>query len=66
MLSEQVLARWWHPVASSEAMDLLHLLMHVVLYRRIVMAIDTRLSEIVQIQFHAIVNVNPFLPTPPT
>ncbi len=34
-----VLARWWHPVASSEALDLLHWEMRVVMYRRIAMAI---------------------------
>jgi hypothetical protein len=39
MLSEQVLARWWHPVASIEALDLLHWAMHGSLYRRIAMAI---------------------------
>ncbi len=41
MLSERVLARWWHPVASSEAMDPLHRAMRVVSYRRIAMAIET-------------------------
>ena len=41
MLSEQVLARWWHPVASSEALVLLHRAMHAVSYRRIAMAIET-------------------------
>jgi hypothetical protein len=41
MLLEQVLAQWWHPVASSEALDLLHWAMRVVLYRRIAMAIKT-------------------------
>ena len=41
MLSEQVLARWWHPVASSEVLDLLHWAMRAVLYRRITMAIKT-------------------------
>ncbi len=40
-LSEQVLARWWHPVASSEALDLLYWAMHVVLYRRTAAAIKT-------------------------
>ena len=34
MLLEQVLARWWCPVASSEAMDLLLRAMRAVLYRR--------------------------------
>jgi hypothetical protein len=41
MLLEQMLARWWHPVASSEALNLLHQAMHVVSYRRIAMAIET-------------------------
>ncbi len=39
MLSEQVLAQWWHPVASSEALDLLHRAMRAVSYRCIAMAI---------------------------
>jgi hypothetical protein len=34
-----VLAQWWHPVASSEALDLLYWAMHVVLYRRTTTAI---------------------------
>ncbi len=33
-LLEQVLAQLWHPVASSEALDLLYQAMHTVLYRR--------------------------------
>jgi hypothetical protein len=41
MLLEQVLAQWWHPVASSEALDLLHWEMRTVLYHRIAMAIKT-------------------------
>ena len=41
MLSERVLTRWWHPVASSEALVLLHRAMHAVSYRRIAMAIKT-------------------------
>jgi hypothetical protein len=41
MLLEQVLAQWWHLVASSEALDLLHWAMHAVSYRRIAMAIKT-------------------------
>ncbi len=40
-LSEQVFAQWWHPGASSEALDLLHWAMHGVLYRCITMAIKT-------------------------
>jgi hypothetical protein len=39
MLSDIIFARWQHPVASSEALDLLHQAMHVVMYRRIAMAI---------------------------
>ncbi len=41
MLLEQVLARWLHPVASSEALVLLHRAMRAVSYRRIAMAIKT-------------------------
>ncbi len=39
MLSDIILARWRPPVASSEALDLLHRTMHAVTYRRIAMAI---------------------------
>jgi hypothetical protein len=39
MLSDIILAQWWRPVASSEALDLLHWVMHAVTYRRIAMAI---------------------------
>ncbi len=39
MLSGTTLARWRRPVASSEALDLLHWVMHAVTYRRIAMAI---------------------------
>jgi hypothetical protein len=35
----QALAQWWHPVASSEAMDVLHWAMCPALHRRILMAI---------------------------
>ena len=35
-----MLAQWWHPVASSEALDPLHWVMRAVLYRRIAMAIE--------------------------
>ncbi len=41
MLSEQVLAQWWHPLAFSEALDPLHWPMRAVSYRRIAMAIKT-------------------------
>jgi hypothetical protein len=41
MLLDIILARWWRPVASSEALDLLHQAMHAVTYRRIAMAIKT-------------------------
>ncbi len=41
MLSDIILARWRRPVASSEALDLLHRAMRVVTYRRIAMAIKT-------------------------
>jgi hypothetical protein len=39
MLSDIILAQWGHPVASSEALDLLHQAMCAVMYRRIAMAI---------------------------
>jgi hypothetical protein len=39
MLLGIILAQWWQPVASSEALDLLHWAMHAVTYRRIAMAI---------------------------
>jgi hypothetical protein len=36
----QALARWWHPVASSEALDVLCRAMHPTSYRCIAMAIE--------------------------
>jgi hypothetical protein len=41
MLSDIILAQWRRPVASSEALDLLHWVMYAVTYRRIAMAIKT-------------------------
>ncbi len=41
MLSDTILAQWWRPVASSEALGLLHWAMRAVAYRRIAMAIKT-------------------------
>jgi hypothetical protein len=41
MLLDITLAQWQHPVASSEALDLLHRAMHAVTYRRIAIAIKT-------------------------
>jgi hypothetical protein len=41
MLLDIILARWWRPVAFSEALDLLHRAMRAVMYRRIAMAIKT-------------------------
>ncbi len=41
MLLGIILAQWWHPVASSEALDLLYWVMHAVTYWRIAMAIKT-------------------------
>jgi hypothetical protein len=38
MLLDIILARWRCPVASSEALDLLHWVTHTVTYRRIAMA----------------------------
>jgi hypothetical protein len=40
ILLDTILTQWWHPVASSEALDLLHQAMHVVLYWRIAMVIE--------------------------
>ncbi len=39
VLSDIILAQWRHPVASSEALDLLRWAMRAVTYRRIAMAI---------------------------
>jgi hypothetical protein len=39
ILSDIILTQWRRPVASKEALDLLHWAMHVVTYRRIAMAI---------------------------
>ncbi len=36
----QAHARWWYPVASSKARDVLHWAMHPALYRRIRMVIE--------------------------
>ncbi len=41
MLMDIILAQWRHPVASSEALDLLHQAMCAVTYRCIAMAIKT-------------------------
>jgi len=36
----QALAQWWHPMASSEALNVLHLAMHPTLYCCIAMAYE--------------------------
>ncbi len=41
ILSNIIFARWWHPVASSEALDLLHWAICAVTFRRIAIAIKT-------------------------
>jgi hypothetical protein len=41
MLSDIILAQWRRPVASSEALDLLHWAMRAVMYQLIAMAIKT-------------------------
>jgi hypothetical protein len=41
LVLEQILTQWWHPVASSEALDLLHWAILAVKYRAIVMSINT-------------------------
>jgi hypothetical protein len=50
MLMDIVLAQWWHSVASSEAVDLLHWTMRKVTYRRIAMAI--KMDSKVGVFFH--------------
>jgi hypothetical protein len=39
ILSELILAQWWHPVASVKALNLLYQAMRALAYRRIAMAI---------------------------
>jgi hypothetical protein len=39
--TEQILTRWWRPVASSEALDPLHQAMYAALHRRIITAVNT-------------------------
>ncbi len=41
MLTDIILSQWRRPVASSEALDLLHRAMRTVTYRRIAMAMKT-------------------------
>ncbi len=41
MLLDIILTRWQHPLASSQALDILHWVMHVVTYQCIAMAIKT-------------------------
>ena len=41
MLSERVLTRWWCLVAFVKATNLLHWVMHSVLYQHIMMVIET-------------------------
>jgi hypothetical protein len=41
MLSDIILARWQHPVASSKDLNLLHWVMHAIMYQLITMAIKT-------------------------
>ncbi len=45
MLSNTILAQWQHPVASSEALNLLHWAMHAVKYQCIAMAIKMASKE---------------------
>jgi hypothetical protein len=58
MLSERVLAWWWHSVASSEALDLPNWVMRTVLYRRISMAIKTA-SKVGVFIHHCVVDSRP-------
>jgi hypothetical protein len=41
----QALARWRHPVASSEALDVLHRAMRLVSYRCIAMAVEIAIDS---------------------
>jgi hypothetical protein len=50
LLLEQILTQWWRPVASSEALDLIHWAMSAVMYQRITMAIKT--ASKVSVFFH--------------
>ena len=50
MLSERILAQWWHPVDSCEALDLLHLAIHAILNHHIAMAIEIA-SNVVHVFF---------------
>jgi len=45
VVSEQQLAQWQRPVASSKVMDLLHWVMRSVSYRRIAMVIEMASKE---------------------
>jgi hypothetical protein len=58
MLAERVLARWWHPVASSETLDPLHWPTRAVSYRRIAMSIETARKVGVFIH-HCVVDCRP-------
>jgi hypothetical protein len=52
----QELARWRHPVASSEALDVLHLSMCPASYRCIAMAIDIVVEQ-PQSKDHVMINI---------
>ena len=59
MLSEQVLTQWWHPLASSEALDLLYWAMHTVLYCCIAMTIKTMASKVGVLFYCCLVDCHP-------
>ncbi len=44
--TEQILARWWHPVASNEALDPLPWAMYAALHRRIIAAVELGWVEV--------------------
>ena len=54
-----MLARWWHPVASCEALDPLHWSMCAVLYRGIAMTIKTAHKVGVFFIHHCVVDCRP-------
>jgi hypothetical protein len=53
----QALARWRHPVASSEALDMLYRAMHPVSYRCITMAIEIAIDS--PAFFVAVISLSP-------
>jgi hypothetical protein len=55
MLLDIILAQWWHPVVSSEALDLLHWVMRVA-YQRTTTAIEmaSKVGHVFSVVFFAV------------